>query len=320
MPADFSIVAGDVEPIFTDALTYVNGEKVNLEGATVSFTMRAPTANAPVALTGTTTITQAKEGRVAFQCSAADSANVGNYMASWRVTFGAGQTMTFPTVGYLWVTVQESLLTPGGAQIVSLPELKDYLQIPPQDRAHDVALLRRIETVRPLIENITGPMLPKVYDEKYEGGNNIISLLHSPNHGYGTSPVLNLMAVSEFRGPIEYPLSIIQNPVLGSIYSVELDARLGEITRRTAGGGTIAFQPGRNSIHVVYEAGQSEVPANVHEAACEWIRINYQTTQAVGAGRLTVADTEEGGRPLGFSMPNSVREILEPTRRHPSIA
>jgi hypothetical protein len=316
--ADFTIVSGDSEPSLTDTLTYSNGTAANLEGATLKFVMRSFAMNAPLILTGMPTITKASTGGVAFTFTEQDTVTPGNYMANWQVVFADGAKMTWPTSGYLWIEVEPNL-TQGAAQIVSLPEVLDHLNNPPNDRVRDTKLVRNIGAIRPLIENITGPILPQIYDERFDGGNNIIALTHAPSYGYGTSPVLNLIAVSEYRGPIEYPLAIVPSPVYGSIYSVALNARLGSITRRTAGGGVVAFFPGRESTRVIYEAGQSVVPENVKMAALEAIRWWYETTQPVGRGRMTQADAEPAERPM-VALPYHCIAMLAPTRKYPSFA
>jgi hypothetical protein len=320
--ADFTIVQGDSAPAFTDTLEYSNKEPVNLTGATVKFVMRALSANEPTALTGATSVLSPTEGKVAFSPTAADTSVVGNYMASWVVTFTGGQRMTFPTQGYLWVQIQENLTTIGGAQLVGLPEVKEHLRIPANDRTHDEMLVGEVEAVGPLIENLVGPVLPQTYDEWYEGGHVSISLRHKPSYGAGTSPLLNLMAVSEYRGPIEYNLSIIGTPTQGSVYSTMLNAELGIITRRTSGGGSTPFwrdpEHPQQSVHVVYQAGQERTPVNVRRAALEAVRWWFETTQPVGRGRQTAADTEVIQPRV--ALPYHCIAMLEPTKRHPSIA
>ena len=324
MAADFTIKSGDTLPVLTDTLTYSNGEAVNLTGASLTLTMRKQTAARAVTLTGTARIVAATKGEVSFTFSAADTATVGEYGASWRVTFSGGETMSFPTSGYLSISVEPSLSTEGGQTLVPLPEVKEYLNIQAQDRTQDAKLLRFIEAVAPLIETHVGPIRVKTFREKHEGGRVTITLRHPPSVGFGTTPVLNLLAVAEYRGPIEYPLAVVATPSQGSVYSVQLDETKGVIIRRTSGGGTEPFfhdpeRPGSN-IHVVYQSGQEEVPQNVQEAALEAIRVNYQTTQPTGRGRLTVADTEEVGPYMGFFLPRRAIELLTPNKRHPAIA
>ena len=322
MAADFVIVQGDTEPLFEEALTYSNGEVVNLEGATATFIMRALTAERPLALTGTVTIAPGKTGKLSFTPAAADTANPGNYLANWKVVFAGGEVQTFPTTGYLWVQVQPNLSIPSVVQLVGLPEVKEHLGIQENDHTHDTLLIRFIKAVQPLIENLTGPLFIKVHDEWHEGGHSTISLRHRPSYGYGTTPYLTLMSCSEYRGPIEYALSVVPTPTQGSVYSTMVHAELGMIVRRTSGGGTYPFwrDPSHpaQSVHVVYAAGQEQVPENVNLAAIEAIAWWYRTTQQVGKGRQTQADLELA-QPY-VALPYHSTAMLEPFKRGPAFA
>jgi hypothetical protein len=321
---DFIIVSGDTEPQFTDQLEYSTGEKVNLEGATVQFIMRSATSPEPVKLTGATSIPAPKEGKVAFAPTAADTTTVGDFMGAWKVTFGGGEVQTFPTDGWLWVRVEPNLTSSMAGQIVGLPEVLDYLNLPADDRIHDVKLLGHIKAVGSLIEEEIGPVVPTVYDEWFNGGHATIALPHKPSTGYGVKPILRLLAASEYRGPVEYDLAITATPSEGQIFSVMVDVTHGVVVRRTAGGGVMPFpfdpEHGDQQVHLVYEAGLEEVPENVKMAAKEAIRINYTTTQSVGRGRRTVTDEEEPGVSLGFYLPGRCKELLSPNRRFPSLA
>jgi len=320
---DFIIKAGDTQPFFEDSLSYSNGESANLEGATVTFVMRRLTLEEPQSLKGTVEITKAKEGGVRFKPAAEDTSVPGDLMAYWHVKFATGGTMTFPTTGYLWVEIQESLSAKSSPLLVGLPEVKDYLNLSASDRTHDAKLIAHIEAITGQMERLIGPIIPTVYDEWYEGGHAVISLRHKPSYGYGANPVFKLMAVSEYRGPIEYNLSIVGVPTQGSVYSTMLNAELGTIVRRTAGGGTYPFwsdpEHPWQSIHAIYAAGQEPIPRAVRTAALEAIRVHYENTMMVGRGFQTVADAQEPSMPLGFYMPRHCLEILEPLRTHPVL-
>jgi hypothetical protein len=319
--ADWVIKEGDTEPILYDELSYSNGEPVNLQGATVTLIMRSQTSSSPLKLTGTTTIVGAEEGKITYTPVPADTlGRAGSYQASWVVAFPEGNRMTFPTEGYLWISVEPALTTTGARHLVGLPEVLDRLYVPATDRVHDSKLTEWITALAPLIENLTGPIIPKTYDEWYGGGHATISLRHKPSFGYGTEPVLNLMAASEYRGPIEYNLAIVANPAQGSIYSCQLNAELGIVVRRTAGGGVMPFwrdpEHGDQSVHIVYEAGQSNVPGNVKMAAIETLKWWWDATQPIGKGAMTLGDQ---GRPM-VALPYHVEAMLAPTRRYPALA
>lgn len=322
MQPDFTIAQNDTSPILTDTLSYSNGQPANLTGATLSLVMRSLVSATPVTLTGTAAIVEPIGGKVSYTFSAKDTATVGQFSASWEVVLGGGAKMRWPTVGYIWISVEESLLTTGVRQLVSLPEVKSLLGIKSNDRIHDSKLIGWIEALAPLIEHVVGPVIPQVFDEWYEGGHSTISLRHKPSFGYGTTPLLRVMAVSEYRGPIEYNLSIVSTPTQGSVYSEMTHDELGLIVRRTAGGGTYNWwqDPShpQQSVHVIYEAGQQEVPANVRMAAEETIKWWWDATQPMGKGAMTLGDAEPS-RPM-VGLPYHVEAMLKPTARHPSLA
>jgi hypothetical protein len=319
--SDWVIKQGDSLPVFTDTLTLSDGSIPNLAGATLSFVARNAAA-VPLTLTGTATITDPTTGAVEYAPTATDTATPGTYRASWVVTFADTSQMTFPTVGYLALEIEPSLTGSMPQLLVDLETVKQYpgMSIPGNDRHIDARLIGFIQAIQPLIEEQTGPIIPQTFVEEYPGGNNVLSLSHRPAVGYGTTPILNLLACSEFLGAREYPLSLVGNVALGSIYSYKVNVRLGTITRRTSGGGTIAFPAGPDSVIVTYQAGQAVVPANVQLAVCETIRSLWQTTQPVGTGRRTVADALETASTPGWALPPNAQKWLKPTRRGPSIA
>jgi hypothetical protein len=200
--------------------------------------------------------------------------------------------------------------------IVTLVDAKTYLQIPAGDVSRDFMLSAWIAAATPVIEGITGPIVPRLYDEWYDGGQHFIALRHRP--------VIELVAVSEYRGPIEYPLNIISSPDRGQIYSVQLDGS--RVVRRSAGGGIIAFPAMPQSVHVVYEAGQSTIPQNVWLGTLEFIRDHWIGTQTPGGPRTgseaaygVSSDIAERESP-GLLVSPRVREMLAPNRRHPRVA
>jgi hypothetical protein len=318
---EFVAKQGDSGPAWLDILTWGDGKPVNLEGCTVQFVLRSLASRQAMQLTGTVEIPGPYTGQVAFSPSSQDTSVAGGYMAAWRITFPNGEVRTAPTEGYREVRIEQSLAEEL-RQLVSLTEVKRLLNIPDNDHVHDAELVGLIEDVQPLIEERTGPIIPQRYDEWYEGGHSTISLRHKPSFGFGTTPLLKVLAVSEYRGPIEYNLAIVPTPTQGSVYSEMTHDELGLIVRRTAGGGTGNWwhDPShpQQSVHVIYQAGQEQVPRNVGRAAREAIRWWWMTTIAIGKGRETQADAEPQ-LPM-VSLPYHVVAMLSPTRRHPSLA
>lgn len=317
--SDFVIKQGDTLPILLDSLTYSDDSAVDLTGASVNFVMRSQTAATPVINT-TATIVSAAAGTVSYTFTEANSATVDLYMGNWTVTFSGGAQMTFPTVGYLSISVEENLTSPGGQLLVSLPDAKEVLNIDAADRVHDAKIIRFINACQVIVESIVGPVIPQVFEEWHDGGQYFIRVRRRPSSALGTSPILTLMACSEYRGPIEYPLSIIQDPSFGSVYSCMMDT-YGTITRRSAGGGIIAFPSMPRAVHVWYQSGQQTVPWNIYEGTLELVREHYQQTQQAGRGRPTANTDEDTSTQqyVGFLVSGKVRQWLTPTRRHPSI-
>jgi hypothetical protein len=314
--ADFVAKQGDTAIVWGDTLTYSDGSSVNLTGASVNFVMRSLSATTPVTNAPANITNPTSPATVSYSPTAADTATAGEYMGNWVVTFSGGKVETFPTDGYLWVEIQQNLTTAGGATLVSLPELKSHLNINATDRSRDSKLLLMLNEVVPVIEQLVGDVLVKQYDEWYDGGNTWIVARHRP--------IVSLIAVTEFRGPQAWNLKIIQDPAHGDLYSCFYEPNNGTITRRTSGGGITAFPPMPRSVHAIYTAGQSSIPANVKGATKELIRVNFQQTQqgrpaAGGAGLADEELTGDGQVLLGFFVPGRVREMLLPNRKAPRI-
>ena len=312
---DFVIKQGDTLPVLQQTLTDSTGAALNLTGATVNFVMRSLVSSTPI-INSSATITNATSGIVTYTFTAANTATAGTYMANWVVTTSGGATLTVPSDGYLSIAVEQNLTTSGGNQLVSLADLKDYMTIPATDRTRDHKLMKMANDIIPVIEHITGPIINKVIDEWHDGGQASITLRHRP--------VVEVLAISEYRGPVEWPLALVPDPNKGSMYSATFEPP-SRIVRRGPGGSSLPFAPGLESIHVTYVTGRTSVPDNVRLATLELVSINFRQTQArpllrdwPASGRAD--DAEPGVQILGFFVPNRVRELLAPSRKAPGIA
>jgi len=275
--------------------------------------MRKRSANAPTTDLAAT-IVAASSGRVSYALTAQDTAQAGIYAQTWVVTFQNGSIGTFPTVGYNTVEIQENLRT-ANQTIVELDDLKDYLNLSATDRTHDGELLRFLAGITPVIEFMTGPILPVTYtDERYDGGRAIISLRHRP--------LISVSQVSEYLGPIRYDLTQVPSRDQGSIYSYMFEPS-GSIIRCTAGGGLQAFPAGPDSVQVTYTAGYLQTPENLRMGVLEACRVVYQDTQQAGGGRIGVGSSlVDETLPVtqmvsSFNTPR-VRQFISPNRRHPA--
>lgn len=88
----FQIPAGDRLPELEVQLSDKNGN-VPVVGATAEFTMRGPRLVA-----GAATLTDAANGIVSYAWAVGDTDTVGEYHASFRVTFADGRAQTFPVI------------------------------------------------------------------------------------------------------------------------------------------------------------------------------------------------------------------------------
>src|ERR1700733_2872580 len=268
MPADFVVNQGDTEPVFAQQILDSTGSPVNLTGATVQLILRSLTQSAPLTLTGTVSSPTPTAGIVQWEPSTADTAIPGDYQGKWQITYADGAVQSYPTDGYIWVRIEPNVSSESVA-LVGLPDVKDYLNSYGIDRTHDDKLLRYIYAATPIVEGIVGPVIVRTFDEWHDGGQFWVQPRRTPSRAIGTTPVFNLMAADEYRGPVKYALSIVSDPTTASIYSVMVDPGVFTIYRRTTGGGVIPFGAGPfggampDAVHIVYQAGQSSVPENI---------------------------------------------------------
>jgi hypothetical protein len=93
---DFFLTVGDRQPVIQATLLDPNANPIDLNGATVAFSMA--TANGateglggPAAIIGDPT-----KAVVQYAWDAGDTLTQGDYDAEWIVTFSDGRQMTFP--------------------------------------------------------------------------------------------------------------------------------------------------------------------------------------------------------------------------------
>jgi YD repeat-containing protein len=314
--ATFITKRGATTPTISWTCTDQNGAIVNLTNATgVTFVMRAQTSSQPW-ISASGSITNAGTGAVSYTWTANDVSTAGRFDAEWLVTWTGGTVQRFPVQGYQSISIEEDLSTPGGNRLVTLEEIRDHLRMSSTDHTFDARLLRLLDAITVVIENETGPIIQRAYDEWYDGGNTIITTRRRP--------LVLVNSVTEYRGAIAYPLSQVQTPADGQIYSYMYD-QAGRIMRRTVGGGITSFPPGPDSVHIQYVAGQAIVPPNVKEAAMHEIAVHFERTElgsggAFGGGGAGEDSDLPTGPPIGFFLTGKARELLQPNRRFPSIA
>jgi hypothetical protein len=285
-----SVLQGSVYPA-------VLGSVSDLTAATVTCTVTAPDGSSP-AVTVVKGLSDPKTATANVLAT-----QVGTYLIVWGVTglvTGAEQdqfTVVAPTL-----------------DLMSLPDLKDRLNMKATDSSKDAKLRGWLRAATEVVENITGPILPRTVVESFAGGQNTIVL--SAEH------VLAITSVTETYGPTSHLLT--EQPLGASVdaYGYTWDRSTGVLTRRSAGGSLSSFAGGPGAITVTYRAGLSQISEDVQLAAAElishWYRkqnVAYRAPSPYGPGE------DDGAVMVGnYMVPNAVMELLEPLRRMPSIA
>ncbi|MGC4769205.1 hypothetical protein ACLQ25_09520 [Micromonospora sp. DT44] len=173
------------------------------------------------------------------------------------------------------------------ADIVSVAEVKQQLNIPDDDTSQDAELAVYVAAVTEVVEGIVGPVDPRAVTETHDGGTEVL-ILRQP-------PVLSVTSVTEGG-----------TAVTG--YTAALDSG---VLYRTGGW----WASGRASVTVVYQAGRTSIPAAVKLAAKELVMVNFRPQLG---GDYAPFDTDAPGEGvpgevrLGFFVPNRVRELLKP--------
>lgn len=211
----------------------------------------------------------------------------------------------------------------GPSALVSIDDVYAHLNIPTADQTTDLAaeLQTFIDAATTLVEFVTGPVVPKQYTENHNGGGETIVLYNAP--------VMQVDSVTEYVGPVAYPLTLVTLGQTDSIgpYSYTLDdPASGIIRRRWSGGIAGPFIGGSRNIAITYWSGRAAVPGDVKLATLEDIRGLYTQTQygpaagGVGgaAGQIGDSWAPTRGNPVG-TFPR-LTALLKSAQRTPAIA
>lgn len=176
-------------------------------------------------------------------------------------------------------------------------------------------MARFISAATTVIEQISGPVVQRAFDEWYSGGNSRLQLDQFPVVG-------TLTTVTESYGANAI-WTLSEQPLDGSngfnAYGYTIDRPTGQLIRRYSG---VAgrWAAGVRNVHVVYTAGMcadtASVPPNIAEAALELIRINWEPVQqgnapAYGQSNDDGLDTRDPMH-YGWFVPPRVIEVLTP--------
>jgi hypothetical protein len=189
--------------------------------------------------------------------------------------------------------------------IVSLSDVKAYLNIPQTNTTNDAELRNFIATATHMIEHEVGACSQRTVVEQWTGS------WQQPYLQPRTQPVISVTSITE-RGTAL---------VLGADFLVD---DFGRIIRVYGGGISYprGFWYGVNDIVITYVAGRTIIPSNILEAAKKLISVNWRS-QPAGAfspfegGTTDTYGSDDAEAAMGFYMPRAVLDLLNP---HADIA
>jgi hypothetical protein len=184
------------------------------------------------------------------------------------------------------------------APLVSLADLKDYLNIPQANTAQDFELRNFIAAATHIIEHEVGACAQRTVVDTFTGSwaQPYISLL--------TRPVLSITSVTELGVTLS-----------GSDYQLLLPSN--QLVRSIGGSGSMVFPRGWwygiNDIVVTYVAGRRIIPSNLLEAVMEWARIKFRAQRGGDAPLFDTDNPGQGGPQIGgVYIPPSVYDLIVP--------
>lgn len=199
------------------------------------------------------------------------------------------------------------------ADLLSLADVKDSLNIEQSNTKHDAELERYIAAATPQIEYITGPInLAPVHEvHRIRPGTSRIALREPP--------VNSITAVTEYVGLSAYTLTPQAPGATVNNYGYALDIAESGILRRVSSiGAETPFLGG--TVVVDYIAGLTSIPPDVHLAAIEDVRGLYAQTQQPGRPQYGGSpSTEDGWSPGPMALFPRLNALLVRASRTQSI-
>lgn len=180
-----------------------------------------------------------------------------------------------------------------------------------------------IPAANDIVRRYCGDIIPKTYDEFYDGGDYSIFLRHTP--------VLSVQLVEEGWGFTDYTLTEVQvnSASMPTMFAFSIDMPAGgKISRRSGGNVNIPFIRGVGNVHVIYDTGYADIPQSAVLASLELIQIWYRgfMQDQSAADPYAVIEGEyqmergSGGATLGmFGVPDYIVVMFEANARGPII-
>ncbi|WFE45308.1 hypothetical protein [Verrucosispora sp. WMMD1129] len=187
--------------------------------------------------------------------------------------------------------------------IVGLAEVKRHLNIPATDTTDDEELRGFILSASAVVEDVVGVVARRTVTETASGGSRHIILERPP-----VLEVAEVLADGQAVDAGDYTWS-----------------PSGLLARRSG-----SWPSGLRNVEIMYVAGKTVVPHNIVDATLELIRINWRP-QAGGNyssfdggrgddfGNAGLEASLQGNLRLGFFVPNTVIQRLQPDQRGPVV-
>lgn len=226
-----------------------------------------------------------------------ETSQAGRYTARWMFSGGVP--------AQAWTDVFDvAPASPIG--LVGLDEMKHRLNIKVDNTVHDEQLRGLIASVTDVIEGIVGVVVRRTITETHSGRG-------EPHIVLRQRPAISVTSVVEDGVAVD-----------ASDYSL---GSSGLLTRKSAYRVSGCWARGVDNVTVAYVAGRQEVRASVLDGATDLIRINWRP---LAGGNHSVFDqgrgddfgqrAEPGEIRLGFFVPNTVMQRLQPHARGPLVA
>lgn len=172
--------------------------------------------------------------------------------------------------------------------VVSLSELRDYLQMSGTDLDRDAELTQFAQAAQSAIEARVGALSRRTVTETYSGDGSPFVVLRS-------DAVVSVSSVTESG-----------TALLASDYSC---STAGVLTR-VSGYSASAWSSGVGNIEVQYVQGRTVVPADLRQAVLVLTKHLWDTQRGnMGRGPRSGEDYQPG---VGFTFPNRVNELVAP--------
>lgn len=193
--------------------------------------------------------------------------------------------------------------------IIPLSYARTGARLLPSQTGDDEDLRDLIVAATGPMEDICGAIIPRTFDEWYDGGSTLIALDHAP--------VISVSTVAESTGVLRTLTAQPLDAASMDAYGYTVDLPLGILTRR-AQGVALPFAPGRSNVHVVYRAGRMNIPANIIRATRRLVLWLWQTE--INGIRPSGPAAATTITPAGYAVPNAVIEMCGAEARLRALA